>query len=299
MPENTFETNRRKKLRCALISIAASVALIALKLTFGIITNSVSILASAVDSFLDLSASSVNYFSIRKSVKPADTEHKFGHGKAEGLAGLFQCFIIGVSSLYLIYLSFERIIGGAELRSLNIGIAVIGFSIVASLLLARYIQKVANETDSIALKADSLHFRVDVYVNFGIVLGLIIIKVTGSELIDPLISLVLAGVILWTAKDIVVQSIDILMDRELPEQIVADIEEVIFKYRPEVKSYHKMRTRNAGSKKFIEFHLVLDHTLSFVRSHEIAEEIIKEIETQIPGSELTVHVDPDQHPDYS
>lgn len=277
----------------------ASVGLIALKLTFGIITNSVSILASAVDSFLDLSASSVNYFSIRKSVKPADAEHKFGHGKAEGLAGLFQCFIIGVSSLYLIYLSFERIFDGAELRSLDIGIAVIGFSIAASLILARYIQKVANETDSIALKADSLHFRVDVYANIGIVIGLIVIKMTGAELIDPIISLALAGLILWTAKDIVVQSVDILMDRELPEQIVADIEEVIFKYRPSVKSYHKMRTRNAGSKKFIEFHLVLDHTLSFVRSHEIAEEIIKEIETQIPGSELTVHVDPDQHPDYS
>ncbi len=299
MPENTFETNRRKKLRCALISIVASVGLIALKLTFGIITNSVSILASAVDSFLDLSASSVNYFSIRKSVKPADAEHKFGHGKAEGLAGLFQCFIIGVSSLYLIYLSFERIFDGAELRSLDIGIAVIGFSIAVSLILARYIRKVANETDSIALKADSLHFRVDVYANIGIVIGLIVIKVTGAELIDPIISLALAGLILWTAKDIVVQSVDILMDRELPEHIVADIEKVIFKYQPEVKSYHKMRTRNAGSKKFIEFHLVLDHTLSFVRSHEIAEEIIKEIETKIPGSELTVHVDPDQHPDYS
>lgn len=277
----------------------ASVGLIALKLTFGIITNSVSILASAVDSFLDLSASSVNYFSIRKSVKPADAEHKFGHGKAEGLAGLFQCFIIGVSSLYLIYLSFERIFDGAELRSLDIGIAVIGFSIAVSLILARYIRKVANETDSIALKADSLHFRVDVYANIGIVIGLIVIKVTGAELIDPIISLALAGLILWTAKDIVVQSVDILMDRELPEHIVADIEKVIFKYQPEVKSYHKMRTRNAGSKKFIEFHLVLDHTLSFVRSHEIAEEIIKEIETKIPGSELTVHVDPDQHPDYS
>lgn len=299
MSQNTFETNRRKKLRCALISIVASVGLIALKLTFGIITNSVSILASAVDSFLDLSASSVNYFSIRKSVKPADDEHRFGHGKAEGLAGLFQCFIIGVSSLYLIYLSLERIFDGAELSSLDIGIAVIGFSIAASLLLARYIQRVARETDSIALKADSLHFRVDVYANIGIVIGLIVIKVTGAELIDPIVSIALAGLILWTAKDIVVQSVDILMDRELPEQIVNDIEEVIFKYQPSVKSYHKMRTRNAGSKKFIEFHLVLDHTLSFVRSHEIAEEIIKEIEARVPGSELTVHVDPDEHPDYS
>jgi len=293
------EQTKNKKLRTALLSITVAIALIIIKLVFGVITNSVSILASAVDSFLDLSASSVNYFSIRKSEKPADHDHRFGHGKAEGLAGLFQCFVIGVSSIYLIYLSVWRLLNGGNLQDLNLGIIVIAFSIVVSLLLARYIRRVAKETESIALKADSLHYQFDVYTNIGIVIALTIIKFTDLNLIDPIISIVIAVLIIWSAKDIVMQSLNILMDKELPEEVVTEIEEIIINHNPEVRSFHKLRTRNAGSVKFIEFHVVLNHELTFVKSHELAEDIIKEIEAVIPNSEVTVHVDPDKHPDYS
>ncbi len=293
------EQIKNKKLRTALLSITVAIALIIIKLVFGVITNSVSILASAVDSFLDLSASSVNYFSIRKSEKPADHDHRFGHGKAEGLAGLFQCFVIGVSSIYLIYLSVWRLLNGGNLQALDLGIIVIVFSIIVSLLLARYIRRVAKETESIALNADSLHYQFDVYTNIGIVIALTIIKFTDLNLIDPIISIVIAVLIIWSAKDIVMQSLNILMDKELPEEVVTAIEEIIINHNPEVRSFHKLRTRNAGSVKFIEFHVVLNHELTFVKSHELAEDIIKEIEAVIPNSEVTVHVDPDKHPDYS
>jgi len=293
------EQIKNKKLRTALLSITVAISLVIIKLIFGFLTNSVSILASAVDSFLDLSASSVNYFSIRKSEKPADHDHRFGHGKAEGLAGLFQCFVIGVSSLYLIYVSIERLLNGGNLQDLDLGILVIAFSIVVSLLLARYIKNVAKETESIALNADSLHYQFDVYTNIGIVIALIVIKFTGLSIIDPIISIVIAILIIWSAKDIVMQSLNILMDKELPEEVVVQIEEIILNHSSEVRSFHKLRTRNAGSVKFIEFHVVLDHQLTFVKSHELAEDIIKEIEAVIPNSEVTVHVDPDKHPDYS
>ncbi|MEX0999211.1 MAG: cation diffusion facilitator family transporter [Thermodesulfobacteriota bacterium] len=293
------EQIKNKKLRTALLSITVAIALIIIKLVFGFITNSVSILASAVDSFLDLSASSVNYFSIRKSEKPADHDHRFGHGKAEGLAGLFQCFVIGVSSIYLIYLSVWRLLNGGNLQALDLGIIVIVFSIIVSLLLARYIRRVAKETESIALKADSLHYQFDVYTNIGIVIALTIIKFTDLNLIDPIISIVIAVLIIWSAKDIVMQSLNILMDKELPEEVVTQIEETIMNHSLDVRSFHKLRTRNAGSVKFIEFHVVLNHELTFVKSHELAEDIIKEIEAVIPNSEVTVHVDPDKHPDYS
>ncbi len=293
------EQTKNKKLRTALLSITVAIALIIIKLVFGVITNSVSILASAVDSFLDLSASSVNYFSIRKSEKPADHDHRFGHGKAEGLAGLFQCFVIGVSSIYLIYLSVWRLLNGGNLQALDLGIIVIVFSIIVSLLLARYIRRVAKETESIALKADSLHYQFDVYTNIGIVIALTIIKFTDLNLIDPIISIVIAVLIIWSAKDIVMQSLNILMDKELPEEVVTQIEETIMNHSLDVRSFHKLRTRNAGSVKFIEFHVVLNHELTFVKSHELAEDIIKEIEAVIPNSEVTVHVDPDKHPDYS
>ncbi|MEQ9620113.1 MAG: cation diffusion facilitator family transporter [Deltaproteobacteria bacterium] len=299
MSLNSRDQNKKKKLKTAILSISVSLILIVFKLIFGFLTNSISILASAVDSFLDVASSSANYFSIHKSEKPADSDHKFGHGKAEGLAGLFQTFIIGASSLYLIYLSIVRLYESEDLVSIDSGIAVIAVSIIVSLLLARHIKNVARETDSVVLNADSLHYSFDVYTNAGIIAGLIIIKYTGLNIIDPVISIIVAALILWSSKDIVIESVDILMDKELPEETVSEVEKVIMKYRPSVKSYHKMRTRNAGSVKFIEFHVVMDHTLSFVRSHEIAEEIIKEIENDIPGSEVTVHVDPDKHPDYS
>lgn len=293
MSPNSQDHKKKKKLRTALLSITVSLVLIIIKLIFGFLTNSISILASAVDSFLDIAASSVNYFSIRKSEKPADREHRFGHGKAEGLAGLFQTFIIGVSALYLIYISIIRLIKGGNLVSLDSGIAVIAFSIAVSFFLARYIREVGRETGSVALGADSLHYSFDVYTNLGIVAGLIIIKFTGLEFIDPLISIILAVLIIWSSKNIVMESVDILMDKELPPDTVSEIEKVIMKYGPDVKSYHKLRTRNAGSVNFIEFHVVMDHTLTFVESHELAEEIIKEIEEIIPDSEVTVHVDPD------
>ncbi len=290
---------KHKKLRTALISITVAISLIIIKLVFGIITNSVSILASAADSFLDLTASSVNYFSINKSEKPPDEDHRFGHGKAEGLAGLFQCFVIGVSALYLIYASVEKIVYGGTLRELDLGIGVMLFTIVVSFIIARYIKNVSKETDSIALSADSLHYQVDVYTNIGVLLALLVVKYTGFTLADPIMSIIIALMILWSAKDIVIESVNVLMDKELPGEYVSQIVHIIVNHSDEVRSFHKLRTRHAGSIKFIEFHVVLNHKLTFVESHELAEEIIKEIEAVIPNSEVTVHVDPDLHPDYS
>jgi len=285
-----------KKLRTAVLSIAVSFTLIVIKVVVGILTNSISILASAVDSFLDIITSSVNLFSIRKSEKPADSEHRFGHGKAEGLAGLFQTFVIWSSALYLVYLSIIRLTEGGELVDVDWGIAVIFLSIFVSFFLARHIKKVAAETESLVLGADSLHYSVDVYTNTGVVVGLLIIKLTGFYFIDAVISIVIAALIFWSSKDIVIQSVDTLMDRELPPETIAEIEKSIMKYEPEVKGFHRLRTRNAGQAKFVEFHVVMDHTLTFLRSHEIAEEIVREIKENVPGSEVTIHVDPDTIP---
>lgn len=252
-----------------------------------------SVLASAVDSFLDVMASSVNFYSIRKSEKPADHDHKFGHGKAEGLAGLFQTFIIGSSAVYLIYLSANRLMEGEKLVSVSWGIAVIALSMVVSYFLTRHIKSVAEETGSLVLSADSLHYKFDSYTNGGILAGLLLIKITGLDIIDPIISIFIAALIVWSTKDILIESIDILMDKELPPDTVRKIEEVIIGFNPEVKSYHKLKTRNAGSVKFVECHVVMDHTLTFVQSHEIAEEIVSAIKERIGNAEVTVHVDPD------
>jgi len=287
------EISKNKKFQTALLSISVSLVLIVIKVIFGFLTNSISILASAVDSFLDVTASSVNLYSIRKSEKPADHDHKFGHGKAEGLAGLFQTFIIGSSAVYLIYLSVLRLLDGEHLVSVGWGIAVIALSMVVSFFLTRHIKRVAEETGSLILSADSLHYKFDLYTNGGILAGLLVIKITGLNIIDPIISILVAALIIWSTKDILIESIDILMDKELPPDTVRKIEDVIMGFNPDVKSYHKLKTRNSGSVNFVEFHVVMDHRLTFVESHEIAEEIVRAIKERIGNSEVTVHVDPD------
>jgi len=287
------EISKNKKFQTALLSISVSLVLIVIKVIFGFLTNSISILASAVDSFLDVTASSVNLYSIRKSEKPADHDHKFGHGKAEGLAGLFQTFVIGSSAVYLIYLSVLRLLDGEHLVSVGWGIAVIALSMVVSFFLTRHIKRVAEETGSLILSADSLHYKFDLYTNGGILAGLLVIKITGLNIIDPIISILVAALIIWSTKDILIESIDILMDKELPPDTVRKIEDVIMGFNPDVKSYHKLKTRNSGSVNFVEFHVVMDHRLTFVESHEIAEEIVRAIKERIGNSEVTVHVDPD------
>jgi cation diffusion facilitator family transporter len=292
-------SHKNKKLQTAVFPIVVSLFLIIVKILFGFLTNSISIFASAVDSLLDFAASSINYFSINKAEKPADKEHRFGHGKAEGLAGLFQSFVVLSSSLYLIYVSINRLITGTTLQSLNSGILIMAFSAILSFLLAKHLKKVADDTESIALGADSLHYSSDVYTNVGIILGLIIVRLTGFVFIDSLVSLFVAIYIIWAAVCVFKEAVDILMDRELSKETVKEIEEIILKHQPVVKSFHKMRTRRSGSKRFIEFHLVMDHNLSFVDSHNLAEEIIKDIESNVPNSDVTVHVDPYSYPDYS
>ncbi len=293
MSLSSREISKNKKFQTALLSISVSLVLIVIKVIFGFLTNSISILASAVDSFLDVTASSVNLYSIRKSEKPADHDHKFGHGKAEGLAGLFQTFIIGSSAVYLIYLSVLRLLDGEHLVSVGWGIAVIALSMVVSFFLTRHIKRVAEETGSLILSADSLHYKFDLYTNGGILAGLLVIKITGLNIIDPIISILVAALIIWSTKDILIESIDILMDKELPPDTVRKIEDVIMGFNPDVKSYHKLKTRNSGSVNFVEFHVVMDHRLTFVESHEIAEEIVRAIKERIGNSEVTVHVDPD------
>ena len=287
------------KKTAAFFSIAASFLLFCLKITFGLITNSLSIIASAIDSFLDLSASFINFFSIYHSSKPADDEHKYGHEKAEAIAGLFQGFIIITTSLYLIIEAIKRFRTEIILEQLNDGIFIMIISLVVCYLLSRYLKKVAINTESIALHADSFNFKTDLYTNITIITGLIIVKYTGLTILDSVITILVSSYIIYSTYEIIINSIDVLMDRELSEDKLEIIKNTIEDHSEEVKGFHKLRTRNTGSTKFIEFHLEINKDLSFIQAHDLSEEIIKELEIKIPNSEIIVHVDPSEYPDYS
>lgn len=290
---------KNNKKTAAFISIAASFFLFCLKITFGILTNSLSIIASAIDSFLDLSASFINFFSIYHSSRPADDEHKYGHEKAEAIAALFQGFIIITTSLFLIFEALKRLNSNIVLEQLDKGIVVMLISLIVSYLISGYLKKVAVITESMALHADSFHFRTDLYTNITIITGLILVKITGLTTLDSVITIIVSSYIIYSTYEIIKNSIDVLMDRELDPEKLNIIKSTIEEHSEEIKGFHKLRTRNTGSTKFIEFHLEINKELSFIKAHDISEEIIMELEKKIPNSEIIVHVDPSEYPDYS
>lgn len=289
--------NNKKK--AASVSITASLILFCIKITFGLLTNSLSIIASAIDSFLDLSASVINFFSIYHSSKPADEDHKYGHEKAEAIAALFQGIIIITSSLFLVFEALKRLNKNIILDQLDKGIVVMIISLFVSFFLSRYLKAVAVKTESIALHADSFHFKTDLYTNITIITGLIIVKITGLNTLDSIITILVAAYIIYSTYEIIKNSIDVLMDRELSNDKLSIIESTIKDHSKDIKGFHKLRTRNTGSTKFIEFHLEVNKELSFIEAHDLSEEIIKELEIKIPNSEIIVHVDPCEYPDYS
>jgi len=283
----------------ASISIIVSFSLFCLKISFGLLTNSLSIIASAIDSFVDLSASIINYFSIYHSSKPADEEHKYGHEKAEAIAALFQGFIIITTSLFLIFEALKRLNSNTILQQLDKGIIIMIISLFTSFILSRFLKKVAINTESIALHADSFHFKTDLYTNITIISGLFLVKITGLTTLDSLITILVSVYIIYSTYEIIKNSIDVLMDRELSQDKLSIIESVINEHSKEIKGFHKLRTRKTGATKFIEFHLEVNKKLSFIVAHDLSEEIIKELERRIPNSEIIVHVDPSEYPDYS
>lgn len=291
--------NYNNKKLAAILSIAASFILFCIKITFGLVTNSLSIVTSAVDSFLDLSASVINYYSIHQSSRPADKEHRYGHEKAEAIAGLFQSFIIITSTFFLIFESIKRLNTTVVIQKLDKGIAIMLISLIVSYILSRYLKKVAIKTESIALHADSFHFKTDLYTNLTIITGLVLVKLTNLTILDSLITILVSSFIIYSTYRIIRNSLDVLMDRELSSDKLILIENSIKEHSKDIKGFHKLRTRNTGSTKFIEFHLEVNKELSFIEAHDISEEIIKKLELLIPNSEIIVHVDPSEYPDYS
>ena len=291
---NRFEEEAvatRKRARAAAASVVTAVSLVVLKLVAGSVTGSLSLFASAVDSLMDIFASIVNFVAIRTASRPADEDHAYGHGKAEGLSGLFQSAIIGGSGIYLGYESVVRLFEPRALESETVGIAVMAVSTTASYLLVRYLRQVARETASLALAADSLHYATDVLTNLGVLATIVIVAISGFAILDPIVSLGIAGYILVAAFGLLRTSIDHLMDRTLPEE-VHDTARRIALAHPEVRGVHDIKTRAVGARRFIELHLEIDGSRSLRDAHAASVEVLRAIEREIPNSKVFVHTDP-------
>ncbi len=276
----------------AKLSIIVITGLIILKVVVTVITGSVSILAQAADSFLDLLAVVITLGAIGIATKPADEDHHFGHGKVEDIAALVQAVLIFLAGGLIIYSAVRRIATGATLEMTEAGIAVMVISIVVSIFLSRHLLKVSRATDSMALEANAHNIATDVYSATAVLAGLIAIRFTRLNIIDPVIALIVSLFIMKVGYDVLRRSFSKLIDVRLPEAEENAIRSCIMQQGSELVSFHDLRTRKAGSWRYIELHLIMHRSASVEEAHRICDCIEQEITNRLPGTKVTIHVEP-------
>jgi ferrous-iron efflux pump FieF len=277
--------------RATYASLAVGTLLIAAKIVAWLLTGSVSVLSSLLDSLLDIAASIVNLFAVHHAVTPADREHRFGHGKAEPLAGLGQSAFIAGSAAFLSVEALRRVFNPVAVEHSMVGIGVMLFSIVVTIGLVRYQRGVVARTGSIAIGADELHYRGDIILNGSVILSLILSDTLGWRLVDPIFGVAIALWIIYSAWQIALRSLTQLMDREIPDEERARIR-AIAQEHADVRAVHDLRTRAAGPTAFIQLHIEMDGEMSLTRAHEVSDEVEARILEAFPNAEVMIHQDP-------
>ncbi|MDA8735589.1 cation diffusion facilitator family transporter [Porticoccaceae bacterium] len=271
-------------------SISVALILIVAKLIAWGLSDSVSLLATLIDSVLDALASLINLIAVRHALTPADKEHRFGHGKAEALAGLSQSMFIAGSAGFLLLKAGRRLISPIAVESVGVSMLVMVFSIIATLLLLSFQAHVIRKTNSTAIRADALHYRTDLLVNASVILALWL-SVKGWAGFDALFACAIAIYILYSAWEIITVSYDHLMDRELPDEQREEIERLVLQHKS-ARGLHDLRSRHSGTVTFIQLHLELDDDLSLLEAHKISDEVELCLLEAFPGSEIIIHIDP-------
>ena len=272
-------------------SVAVALALILVKLVAWVLSDSVSLLATLIESLLDAAASLVNLFAVRHALTPADREHRFGHGKAEPLAALGQAAFITGSAIFLLFEAGNRLYAPRPLVYVDLAIGVSIFAIVLTFVLTRFQAYVVRKTGSIAIQADSLHYLGDLLVNGAVIVAMLLVSQLGWTLADPLFGLAIAVYILWNAWLIARGSLDMLMDREMGAEERERIKAIV-RGHPEVLDLHDLRTRLSGPQAFIQLHLEMDGEMRLQTAHDVADAVEAEICAAFPNAEVIIHQDP-------
>jgi ferrous-iron efflux pump FieF len=272
-------------------SVGVAVLLIAIKFYAWMMTDSVSLLSTLVDSVLDAGASMVNLIAIHYALQPADSEHRFGHGKAEPLAGLMQSGFIFASALFLIVETVRRLLDPSAVENSDMGIAVMVISIVLTISLVLFQKYVVRVTRSVAVSADSLHYTTDILVNMGVIVALVVSAYTDWLWFDPVVAGLIALYILHSVRKIAIDAIQLLMDREFDEPEREKIFEIVLS-NPKVMGMHDLRTRSSGPHQFIQLHLVLHADMKLRDCHKIADEVEKALLREFEDAEILIHEDP-------
>ena len=284
-----------RKTRAAAISIASNSLLIALKVVAGVVTGSVAILTEAAHSAIDLLASSIAFFSLRKAAEPADASHPYGHAKMENLAAAIEGMLILVGAAVIVYESIHRLIQGAHVDTLGFGIAVLGVSALANFAVSRYLYRQARLTDSPALEGDAAHLRTDAWTSVGVVAGLSLVAITGIDALDSVTALVVASAIVGAGIRLVTSSSRVLVDEALPAEELDKVREVMRVHEgTEVLGFHALRARRAGSRRYIDMHVQFRSGTTLERAHQLAHELQSEIRRRLGrGADVLIHLEPE------
>ncbi len=294
MTDKLLSGKQAKRLmqRATRAAVCVALLLIALKLGAWMMTGSVSLLSSLADSAMDALASLVNLFAVRHALQPADSEHRFGHGKAEPLAGMGQAAFICASGIYLIVEAVGRLIHPQDIERGAVGLGVMVFSIAITAGLVAYQRSVARRTNSLAIRADSVHYATDILVNGGVIVSLLLVMFLDWGMADPIVALIIAGFIIYSAGRIARESLNHLMDHELPDEDRERIKEIALAH-PDVIECHDLKTRSAGLNSFIQLHISMDGGLTLDAAHEISDAVEDNILAAFPNAEVIIHADPE------
>ena len=283
--------NARLMKLATVLAMGVALTLISVKLVAWMSTGSVALLSSLIESTLDAFASLVNIMAVRHALTPADSDHRFGHGKAEPLAGLAQsAFIIG-SALLLISESAHRLLHPEPVSNGMAGVFVMVFSIVVTLALVTFQRRVIAKTESVAISADALHYFTDLMMNFGVLISLVLTSVLGWTWVDPVFALGIGLYILWGSGQLAWGSYNLLMDKEFPDEDRTLIKDIA-RAHPDVRNVHDLRTRSSGQQQFIQLHLELDGDMPLRRAHDISDDVEAQIRDAFPKADVIIHQDP-------
>jgi cation diffusion facilitator family transporter len=287
----------RTKSGAAALSVASNSILIALKIAAGAITGSIAIITEAIHSAIDLMASVIALISVRKADEPADAEHPYGHERVENLAAAIEGMLILVGAGIIIFEATRRLVTGAEVESLGVGIGVIAFSMVANVAVSGFLYARAQALESPALEGDAAHLRTDALTSGGVLLGLVLVEITGEPAFDAIAALCVAAAIVVAGIRILTRSSRVLVDESPPPEELDRIEAAIATERshhPEIAGYHKLRARRGGARRYIDFHLQFHKGTSLELAHSTAHEVRVAIESTIPHSEVLIHAEPEE-----
>jgi cation diffusion facilitator family transporter len=277
----------------ATLSVASNSLLIGLKIAAGAITGSIAIITEAAHSSIDLLASVIALVSVRKADEPPDPEHPYGHEKVENLAAAIEGMLILVGAGIIVYEATRRLVVGAAVENLGVGLAVIAFSTAVNLGVSAYLGRRARAFGSAALAGDAAHLRADALTSLGVLAGLGLVQVTGDAVFDPIAALAVAAAIVFAGLRILTGSSRVLVDEAPPPEELDRIESAIAAARPAAMvGYHKLRARRAGTRRYVDLHVQFRSGTTLEDAHELAHRLRAAIEAEIPDSEVLIHVEP-------